>query len=356
MKQMKKYFRALNESSIPAARRILIFLSLGSAVGSVAVAAILLLSAAKSTYVLIASAFVMINILLTGLAFFGKRYGRTSVLCTVIWNCLMYPFWFFCFDGAESGLNLFFLLGLFFCFALHKGTVRIWLFSISIMLDVVAYLISYYGPEMTRQLGDVVLRSSPLISIIVTGFAIAVVSGMLTSQNEKMRKEAEALKQRVTQLSDYDPMTGIYGEKAFRGVLDDYYKENVLYGVIFFDVDHLAVINARYGAETGNRILQDIAAILKDIMESERLVAKCTGGTFVLVIREENTEYLFDLAQAIRFRIEDELTLPEESETVTVSGGVYCPLTVESPDQVMRCAYENLQKAKEEGYNCVVAS
>ena len=122
---MKRYFRALNDTSIPVARRILCLSSLGSLAGSLAVAVLLLLSAAKSTYIIIAAALAILNFLLTGLAFFTPKYSRNSVICTIVWNCLMFPFWFFCFDGLQSGVNLFFLLGLFLCFVLHKGTVRI---------------------------------------------------------------------------------------------------------------------------------------------------------------------------------------------------------------------------------------
>lgn len=353
---MKRYFRALNDTSIPVARRILCLSSLGSLAGSLAVAVLLLLSAAKSTYIIIAAALAILNFLLTGLAFFTPKYSRNSVICTIVWNCLMFPFWFFCFDGLKSGVNLFFLLGLFLCFVLHKGTVRIWLFSISIMVDVAVFLLSYYKPEMTYQLDGAALLSASLISIIATGFLTAFICILVGDQNERAVAERNELKQRVAQLSDFDPMTGIYGEKAFLGVLNSYYEQGLSYGVILFDVDHLAVINAKYGAETGNRILQDIAAILKDVMESERLVSKCAGGTFAMVIKEEDTEYLFDLAQAVRFRIEDELTVPDESETVTVSGGVYYPSEAEPPQQVMNGAFENLQKAKKAGRNCVVAS
>ena len=167
--------------------------------------------------------------------------------------------------------------------------------------------------------------------------------------------EKEDLERQLIHLADYDPMTGIYSEKAFRALLDSYYQDAVSYGIALFDVDRLSLINEKYGAEIGNRVLQEIAGILKDTMESDRLVAKCAGGMFALVLKGEDLPYLFDLAQAIRFRITDELSLPEETENVTVSGGVYYPDVSETPHREMHGAYLNLQKAKKAGGNCVAA-
>lgn len=353
---MKKYFDVYFGSSVPASKRVLFYSCLGSIAGSLIVTILLLLSAAKSSYIIVATTLILLNILLAGISFFGKIQSKISVCCTILWNCVMFPFWFFCFDGEESGQNLYFLLGLFLCFALHKGYVRIWLFSLSLILDVVAYMVAHYAPGMMQPMAETASLSGMLISTIVTGFFIVGMTYLITSENQKQQEENALMRQRIERLSDFDPMTGIYGEKAFRGILESYYAEAVPYGVILFDVDYLAVINSKYGAEAGNRVLQDIAAILKDVMESDRLVAKCFGGTFALVIKEENTAYLFDLAQAIRSRIENEVVIPDADWDVTVSGGICCPPSAESPHQVMNGAFENLQRAKKAGRNCVVSN
>lgn len=90
---------------------------------------------------------------------------------------------------------------------------------------------------------------------------------------------------RLRNLSQHDQLTGLYNgsflKKEGQNLLNLY--RNQVNGLVFCDLDNLKYVNDNYGHETGDRYLQAMADLLREIAAGERCIpVRLSGDEFVL--------------------------------------------------------------------------
>ena len=119
-----------------------------------------------------------------------------------------------------------------------------------------------------------------------------------------------------------------------------------------FDIDHLSVINDRYGRHVGDRLLQCIAERLKAHWTDTERLAHLGGGTFVNVTAlGQRTEHeLHDLHQDVIWLLAAPFLFEGREIPITVKCGIACyPENGREANELVQNAEAALKEAKTSG-------
>ena len=92
---------------------------------------------------------------------------------------------------------------------------------------------------------------------------------------------------RIAQLThhkDMDLKTGLYNKTKYEEMLNTYYQGVEEVGAIFWDVNHLKMVNDRFGHATGDVLIGMVAERLKSQTSDRRRVYRIGGDEFVMLI------------------------------------------------------------------------
>lgn len=162
-------------------------------------------------------------------------------------------------------------------------------------------------------------------------------------------------------LASLDGLTGIPNRRNFDMVYQREWnrcqRENQVLSLLVLDVDQFKFYNDTLGHAAGDRVLQEVAHVLKvSAARSSDFVARYGGEEFSIILPNTNQEEAQQLAQKVldNFRLRN---LPHPKSTVadyvTVSiGGVsFIPASSKLPEYMFTLADEALYHAKQTGRN-----
>lgn len=94
--------------------------------------------------------------------------------------------------------------------------------------------------------------------------------------------------------------------------------------LIVVDIDNFKVINDRYGHYVGDRILQEIACILRNVFPCNSFVARYGGDEFVGILYNADVNYAYTIAEELKNKIcNNDFLIDEHKITgLTVSIGI----------------------------------
>jgi diguanylate cyclase (GGDEF)-like protein len=139
--------------------------------------------------------------------------------------------------------------------------------------------------------------------------------------------ESEVLKRRYQQLSTEDELTGLHNRRYFFLEAEAMVSRAVRYGqncsLMLLDVDFFKQINDKWGHLVGDRVLCEIAQVLKQEGRGGDLIARVGGEEFVIILPEAGFEGADQMANRIQERL-SRLLLGGELGTleITVSIGI----------------------------------
>lgn len=127
---------------------------------------------------------------------------------------------------------------------------------------------------------------------VTVQISIALKSLLLLEQQKKIHLQLkDSLEQmsennkRLAEMSKTDQLTGLYNRWGFLENVQAIISNPVNYGkevmVLYADMDHLKVINDKYGHDEGDFAIREMAAILKDAFRNTDIVARFGGDEFV---------------------------------------------------------------------------
>ena len=166
----------------------------------------------------------------------------------------------------------------------------------------------------------------------------------------------ESDKNNIKKLAELDPLTQIYNRvklnEIFRSLFFNAKKYNSVVTMILFDIDHFKQINDTYGHNVGDKVLKELASLVRGLLRDGDIFARWGGEEFVVVLEGVSLEAMTNLASRLRREIEK---FPfDVVEHVTCSFGVTQFSQSDTETLFFERVDEALYEAKESGRNCVI--
>ncbi|WP_347332531.1 two-component regulator propeller domain-containing protein [Marinimicrobium locisalis] len=170
-----------------------------------------------------------------------------------------------------------------------------------------------------------------------------------------LRIRAEAYRNK----SMKDPLTQLYNRAGLAQVSEGIFanpttKEGMC--LMLLDIDHFKRVNDRRGHDAGDRILCDVARVVRECLRTSDHFGRWGGEEFVLMCATHDSANSQLLAEKVRKAVESGVYEPQSNPplTITVSLGVADIHPDDSFESALKRADNALYKAKALGRNCVV--
>lgn len=155
----------------------------------------------------------------------------------------------------------------------------------------------------------------------------------------------------VTELSLRDPLTGIHNRRYFDLFLNNEVTRSRRLGkgmsIIMLDIDHFKTYNDTYGHPAGDKIIQNVAACIKEGRRSADVTARVGGEEFALILPETHLEGALIVAERLQETIRNSTNF---EHPITVSMGVSTLARAgTTPEELVREADLALYEAKQTG-------
>lgn len=233
--------------------------------------------------------------------------------------------------------------------------------------------------EATRSLPVIMLTSKGTVEDKVAGFRIGaddyipkpfsnkeLLARIQVGIRNKIRQDElrGAKDQLENQLKDVekraitDSGTGLFNRRHFYELLDKEFSRakrfNEALSCLMLDIDHFKEVNDTFGHQIGDKVLSDIAGILKRSVRLIEVAARYGGEEFVLLLPKTAPQEAIKPATRILERVSAlrfDGFPPDRILTISIGiAGLPDPM-IQSKDDLIRCADFALYKAKRAGRN-----
>jgi diguanylate cyclase (GGDEF)-like protein len=178
--------------------------------------------------------------------------------------------------------------------------------------------------------------------------------GRLYEREKNRNDELEELVRQLQDLSMTDWLTGLknhgYFFERLSNELDRSLRHRRPLSVIIADIDDFKVINDTRGHAAGDRVLQEVSAVMADTVRSADVVCRIGGEEFAMVLPETDSTGAHLVAERIRDQIAG-LAIPGVGQTTVSLGIAAVPEHAVDRDEIMEAADRALYMAKRNGKN-----
>jgi diguanylate cyclase (GGDEF)-like protein len=176
----------------------------------------------------------------------------------------------------------------------------------------------------------------------------------------RVNNSVEALDniQKIEEMANIDYLTKISNRKYFFQKAELYHKvlnnDNKSYAIAMIDIDNFKSVNDTYGHGIGDDVIKNLAALLKDNIKGQDIVARFGGEEFVLFLQDIPPMASSGFLNSICKKVENFSINVSETKQInfTVSVGLATD-RFDSLDEKINRADELLYIAKNSGKNRV---
>lgn len=180
---------------------------------------------------------------------------------------------------------------------------------------------------------------------------------------KKLQDEIELKNKELERLSISDGLTGLFNHRHIHALLNQEFERSERTGeritVAMLDLDKFKNVNDTHGHQAGDRVLEDMAEILRESAREIDRLGRYGGEEFMVLLPDTSIEDAEVFVERVRrevarraFHIGDD----KEPLHMTISGGIatYPHPRIKNPETLVRLADEALYTAKTSGRNKVV--
>lgn len=226
-----------------------------------------------------------------------------------------------------------------------NGADNAWYLISRVPQEVVAYA----NDESGYLIGLKRLLDMPslLITLIFTAFVFTVLFSLYRIEDAKLKE-----------IATHDIMTGCLNRRAGTLIIEDGIKRAERYkeplSMFLLDIDHFKNVNDTWGHIAGDRVLKQVAKIIRKEIRGSDSVIRSGGEEFVVFMPQTDLEGALLAAEKVRLALENQ-PHPNVGK-VTASFGVAEKRKEETQLQWYKRVDDALYRAKEAGRNRVASA
>ena len=174
--------------------------------------------------------------------------------------------------------------------------------------------------------------NSPALAIWVFLFTLSILGcsllvSMIDSQikTTRLAKKLHQANRELHKLAMHDPLTLLPNRAHLEEQLDNYIEgasSGTMFALMFLDLDGFKMINDAYGHHIGDRLLISVTERLKNILDSDHVLARVGGDEFVLLTPSTSAEAAERIASRMVKAIEKPFHISEYELMVSISIGI----------------------------------
>ena len=193
----------------------------------------------------------------------------------------------------------------------------------------------------------------------ITGDPHDVYSELTRLNNEllTMQREMEKKNRELERLAYYDTLTGLLNRRAILEKLDEWLQQVRRYqdrlSVVMVDIDHFKQVNDEYGHRVGDRVLADVAGLLRRNVRQTDFCGRYGGEEFLVILPRTDVTGAGIMAERMRCALERTPMTAASETTFTVTGsfGAAECCCGDDEDVLVSRADAALYRAKDNGRN-----
>ncbi len=177
---------------------------------------------------------------------------------------------------------------------------------------------------------------------------------------KQLQEELRDSNRRLEELSNTDDLTKMYNRRYFMELFELEFQRAQRYDAklsfVMIDIDDFKAFNDNYGHLMGDRILYEVAQILKASLRVHDIVGRYGGEEFALLMPETDLKGGLVVAERYRKRVEEYMYIEGNKEfRLTISLGVaaFPHEDIQTVDDLIRLADNAMYRAKRNGKNRV---
>jgi diguanylate cyclase (GGDEF)-like protein len=300
---------------------------------------------------------VCLLMLLSVFVFMKKGFfkiGKTVMISAFFMQVIALVFLWF---PIEAHLNYFLFIAIpisFFIFEFSVREERILIIITDTVTVVLMVLSDTVGGLELVEISDWMIRTFSVMSVLSTISSLTIVfyyyASNLTEVHNELRK-----------LAGTDSLTGIANRRVLFEEGHDYFRLATKYhrqfSLMLIDIDFFKNINDKYGHPVGDRVLEELADLLRNNVRQRDLCARYGGEEFAVILKDAEPEGNLTIAKNFHQQVENHLFSITENEriAITVSIGITSfQDNLDDFDQMVVKADQALYLAKENGRNQIV--
>ncbi len=179
---------------------------------------------------------------------------------------------------------------------------------------------------------------------------------------KELQGELEEKNRELARLSISDGLTGLYNHRHIQEVVHEEFERakrtREPLAVVMFDFDHFKRVNDTYGHQVGDRVLQEMARILRNTAREIDKLGRYGGEEFIAVLPDTGIDDAVTFAERVRERVERHPFAVGQARPIhlTVSAGAatYPHPAVYNAKTLIHRADQALYAAKAAGRNRVM--
>jgi len=179
-------------------------------------------------------------------------------------------------------------------------------------------------------------------------------------RNARIFEEVSKERDRFKDLAITDQLTNTYNHTFFYNRLDDEFSRAIRYNLplslIMLDIDGFKRVNDTYGHRKGDKVLRELATVVKKTIRKTDLLARYGGEEFAVLLPNTSLQGAMEEAERIREKVYSHNYETIAKEVITVSLGVasFPHKMINLPGDLVSLADRALYESKGLGKNRVV--
>ncbi|MFT6506772.1 putative bifunctional diguanylate cyclase/phosphodiesterase [Colwellia polaris] len=159
----------------------------------------------------------------------------------------------------------------------------------------------------------------------------------------KMEQKVARRTQKIYQLSNLDPLTGLFNRSAFMShmqeQLDLSAKNSIPLALLFIDLDGFKKINDTLGHQTGDKVLKNTAERLKALQGDQQLLCRWGGDEFLITFMAANEDAALAFANSVIEKVSESYDFENNRLFISATIGIaISPNHTDSADELIQLA------------------